>query len=77
MKAVVIHHPDNGPAETFTVFPEARPSYLLPQVTSMSSDAVWGLLRFVTERQSVVPDIFDVVLDISSPAPSCSLYAKM
>ncbi|KAJ5602639.1 hypothetical protein N7537_005595 [Penicillium hordei] len=77
MKAVVIHHPESGPAETFTVSPEARPFYLVPQVTSMSSDAVWGLLRFVTERQSAVPDIFDVVLDISSPAPSCSVDTQM
>lgn len=73
MKAVVIHHPESGPAEMFTVCPEARPSYLVPQVTSISPDAVWGLLRFVAERQSVVPDIFDVVLDISSPALSCSV----
>lgn len=77
MKAVVIHHPESGPAETFTIYPEARPSYLVPQVTRMSSDAVWGLLRFATERQSVVPDIFDVVLDISSLASSCSVDSQM
>lgn len=77
MKAVVIHHPESGPAETFPVCPEARPPYLVPQLTSISPDAVWGLLRFVTERQSAVPDIFDVVLDISSPAPSCSVDAPM
>ncbi|KAJ6132065.1 hypothetical protein N7471_007280 [Penicillium samsonianum] len=70
IKAVVIHHPESGPAETFTVRPEARPSYLVPQVTSMSPDAVWGLLRFVTECQSPVPDLFDVVLDMSLPEPS-------
>ncbi|KAJ5165409.1 uncharacterized protein N7500_007239 [Penicillium coprophilum] len=69
-KAVVIHHPESGPAETFTIGPEARPSHLIPRVTSMPRDAVWGLLRFVTGRQSSVPDQFDVVLDISSPALS-------
>ncbi|KAJ5958269.1 uncharacterized protein N7479_005419 [Penicillium vulpinum] len=77
MKAVVIHHPESGPAETFTVRPEARPSYLIPQVTSMPGDAVWGLLRFVTERQSSVPDQFDVVLDISPPAPSHPVGAQI
>ncbi|KGO70832.1 hypothetical protein PEX1_046760 [Penicillium expansum] len=70
IQAVVIHHPESGPAEIFTVRPEARPSHLVPQIISMSPDAVWGLLRFVTERQSSVPDIFDVVLDISPPALS-------
>ncbi|EKV10671.1 hypothetical protein PDIG_55090 [Penicillium digitatum PHI26] len=64
-QAVVIHHPESGPAKTFTVRPETRPSYLVPWVTSMSSHAVWGLLRFVTERQSPVPDLFDVVIDTS------------
>lgn len=36
----------------------------------MSRHAVWGLLRFVTERQSSLPDQFDVVLDMSPLAPS-------
>ncbi|KAJ5512301.1 hypothetical protein N7463_001853 [Penicillium fimorum] len=69
-KAVVIHHPESGPAETFTVSPEVRPPHLTPWMTSMPRYAVWGLLRFVTERQSSVPDQFDVVLDMSSPALS-------
>ncbi|KAJ5360702.1 hypothetical protein N7517_009893 [Penicillium concentricum] len=69
-KAVVIHHPESGPEETFTVGAEARPSHLVPRVTRMRRDAVWGLLRFVTERQSPVSDQFDVVLDMSSPQPS-------
>ncbi|OQE24847.1 hypothetical protein PENFLA_c009G00275 [Penicillium flavigenum] len=70
LRAVVIHHPETGPAETYTVRPEARPSYLIPKVTSMPRHAVWGLLRFVTERQSSFPDQFDVVLDMSPLAPS-------
>ena len=70
VRAVVIHHPETGPTETFTLCPEPRPSYLLPKVTGMSCHAVWGLLRFVTERQSSLPDQFDVVLDTSPLAPS-------
>ncbi|KAJ5517962.1 hypothetical protein N7453_000384 [Penicillium expansum] len=77
IQAVVIHHPESGPAEIFTVRPEARPSHLVPRIISMSPDAVWGLLRFVTERQSSVPDIFDVVLDISPPAPSHPVYEQI
>ncbi|CDM29537.1 hypothetical protein DTO013E5_5136 [Penicillium roqueforti] len=69
-KAVVIHHPESGPAQTFTVRPEPRPFHIVPQVTRMSRHAVWGLLRFVTERQSCVPDQFDVVLDMLPPAPA-------
>ncbi|KAJ5470087.1 hypothetical protein N7530_007444 [Penicillium desertorum] len=75
--AVVIHHPETGLAETFTVRPEARPSYLVPKVTSMSRHAVWGLLRFVTERLSSLPDQFDVVLDMSPLAPSNSVNTQI
>ncbi|KXG49711.1 uncharacterized protein PGRI_056790 [Penicillium griseofulvum] len=67
MKAVVVHHPESGPAETFTVRPEARPTHLIPNITGVSRDAVWGLLRFVTERQAEVPDLFDVVLHMAPP----------
>ncbi|CAG8900157.1 unnamed protein product [Penicillium egyptiacum] len=77
MKAVVIHHSESGPAETFTVRPEARPSHLVPQIASMSRYAVWGLLRFVSERQSSMPDQFDVVLDMSRSAPSNPVDTQM
>lgn len=62
MNAIVIHHPETGPDETFRICPEPRSTCLASQGMTLSRDSVWPLLRFVTERGGSVPDHFDIIL---------------
>ncbi|KAJ5462834.1 hypothetical protein N7475_007778 [Penicillium sp. IBT 31633x] len=67
--AIVVHHPESGPDETFRIRREPRRTHLNPQPMSLPRDSVWPLLRFVTERESSVADDFDVILHMEKVSP--------